>query len=137
MQFIAKFTKTFYSVEINKTVTKFGNWYWFGKQNITLDIIYINHYLEASKPKWVNPILNIIGINSLRLGGLHFRNTTIIYSVHFQEMKLLLHFINKILTKICSFSFFTAHKIRLYDWISLLPILLLLLNLQQHYLRWI
>ena len=27
--------------------------------------------MEASKPKWVNPILNIIGVNSLRLGGLH------------------------------------------------------------------
>ena len=27
--------------------------------------------LEASKPKWVNPVLNIIGVNSLRLGDLH------------------------------------------------------------------
>ena len=25
--------------------------------------------LETSKPKWVNPILNIIGVNLLRLGG--------------------------------------------------------------------
>ena len=25
---------------------------------------------EASEPKWVNPVLNIIGVNSLRLGGL-------------------------------------------------------------------
>ena len=28
-------------------------------------------YLKASKPKWVNTILNIIGVNSLRLWGLH------------------------------------------------------------------
>ena len=28
-------------------------------------------YLEVSEPRWVNPILNIIGVNSLRLGGLH------------------------------------------------------------------
>ena len=27
--------------------------------------------MEASEPKWVNPILDIIGVNSLRLGGLH------------------------------------------------------------------
>ena len=32
---------------------------------------YKQQYLEASKPKWVNPILNIIGVNPLRLGGLH------------------------------------------------------------------
>ena len=29
-------------------------------------------YLEASKPKWVNLILNIIEVYSLRLGDLHF-----------------------------------------------------------------
>ena len=28
-------------------------------------------YIEASEPKWVNPVLNIIEVNSLRLGGLH------------------------------------------------------------------
>ena len=27
--------------------------------------------MEASEPKWVNPILNIIEVNSLRFGGLH------------------------------------------------------------------
>ena len=26
---------------------------------------------EDSEPKWVNPVLNIIGVSSLRLGGLH------------------------------------------------------------------
>ena len=25
--------------------------------------------IEASEPKWVNPILNIFGVNSLRLEG--------------------------------------------------------------------
>ena len=29
--------------------------------------------LKASKPKWVNSVLNIIGVNSLRLGGLQIR----------------------------------------------------------------
>ena len=28
-------------------------------------------YMEASEPKWVNPVLNIIKVNSLSLGGLH------------------------------------------------------------------
>ena len=28
-------------------------------------------YMEAFEPKWVNPVLNIIGVNSFRLGGLH------------------------------------------------------------------
>ena len=27
--------------------------------------------MEAYEPKWVNPVLNIIGVNSLKLGGLH------------------------------------------------------------------
>ena len=27
--------------------------------------------MEASEPKWLNPILNIISVNSLRLGGIH------------------------------------------------------------------
>ena len=26
-------------------------------------------YMEASELKWVNPVLNIIGVNSLSLGG--------------------------------------------------------------------
>ena len=35
-------------------------------------------YMEASEPKWVNPVLNIIRVNSLRLGGLHIICTTTI-----------------------------------------------------------
>ena len=31
--------------------------------------------MEVSEPKWVNPNLNIIGINSLRLGDLHIAKT--------------------------------------------------------------
>ena len=27
--------------------------------------------MEASEPKWINSILNIIGVNSLKLGGHH------------------------------------------------------------------
>ena len=33
--------------------------------------MFVNHYMESSEPKYVNPVLNIIGVNSLRLGGLH------------------------------------------------------------------
>ena len=33
--------------------------------------IKLHDYMEASEPKLVNPVLNIIGVNSLRLGGLH------------------------------------------------------------------
>ena len=29
----------------------------------------INHLLEASEPKWVNPVFNTIGVNTLRLEG--------------------------------------------------------------------
>ena len=29
------------------------------------------NYMEASEPKWVNPVLNTIRVNWLRLGGLH------------------------------------------------------------------
>ena len=29
--------------------------------------------MDASEPKWVNHILNTIGVNSLKLGGLQFR----------------------------------------------------------------
>ena len=32
-------------------------------------VIETNEYMKASEPKWVNPILYIIGVNSLRLGG--------------------------------------------------------------------
>ena len=32
---------------------------------------YIILHMETSEPKWVNPTLNIIGVNSLRLGSLH------------------------------------------------------------------
>ena len=32
--------------------------------------IYHYYYMETSEPKWVNPVLNTIGVNSLRLGGL-------------------------------------------------------------------
>ena len=34
----------------------------------------MTHHIEASEPKWVIPVLDIIGVNSLRLGGLHIIN---------------------------------------------------------------
>ena len=38
---------------------------------ISFDCMLINEeYLEAFEPKWVNPILNIIEVNTLRPGGL-------------------------------------------------------------------
>ena len=40
--------------------------------NLNLVVIYLaTKNLEVSEPKWVNPVLNIIGVNTLRLGGLH------------------------------------------------------------------
>ena len=29
--------------------------------------------MEASEPKWVNPVLTTIGVNSLKLGGLRLQ----------------------------------------------------------------
>ena len=34
--------------------------------------------MEASEPKWVNPVLNIIGVNSIRLGGLQISVSNIV-----------------------------------------------------------
>ena len=42
---------------------------------------YLIYEIEASKPKWVNPVLNIIVVNSLRLEGLQL------------SLKLLFHVI--------------------------------------------
>ena len=39
-------------------------------QSVVYLHIKIRYKMEASKPKWVNPVLNIIGVNSLRLEGL-------------------------------------------------------------------
>ena len=32
--------------------------------------VKVEYSLDASEPKWLNLILNIIGVNSLRFGGL-------------------------------------------------------------------
>ena len=57
--------KTF--VRINKiTLFNIYKTYFFIDEIYTLYIIY----MEASEPEWVNPISNIIGVNSLRLGSL-------------------------------------------------------------------
>ena len=48
---------------------KFTNFVWL------LDYVFVN--MEASEPKWVNPLLDIIGVNSLWHGRLH-----IVYAVY-------------------------------------------------------
>ena len=45
--------------------------YFYSIWAIIFIVIYELDYLEVSEPKWVNPILNNIGVNSLRFGGLH------------------------------------------------------------------
>ena len=40
--------------------------------------------MEASEPKWYNPVLNVIMVNSLRLGGLH-----LYVSMNFLKLKKL------------------------------------------------
>ena len=45
--------------------------------------------LEASKPKWVNPTLNSIGVNSLWLGGLHIMYKFILSVFYLLAIQLL------------------------------------------------
>ena len=40
--------------------------------------------MEASEPKWVNFTINIIGVNSLRIGGLEIR-------LHIKIMRFICH----------------------------------------------
>ena len=42
-----------------------------GKVDHVGEVCIFMSYLEASESKWVNPVLSSIGVNSLRLGGLH------------------------------------------------------------------
>ena len=54
----------------------------FSLQDLYSFSIHSHHlygYMEASEPKWVNPIMNIIGVNQLRLGGLQIYDD--VYSV--------------------------------------------------------
>ena len=53
--------------------------------------------MEASEPKRVNPLLNIIGVNSLRLGGLQM-----------EYCKTKLKTSNEIILYLCYFSFQTS-----------------------------
>ena len=54
-------------------------------QNRQLNNLTYLYYLKAYKPKWFKSILNIIGVNSLRLGGLHssYSFYTVLESVKF------------------------------------------------------
>ena len=36
-----------------------------------MESFWLAIYMEVSEPKWVNHVLKAIGVNSLRLGGLH------------------------------------------------------------------
>ena len=52
---------------------------WYKNVSIAKGSFEIRHdccfwYLETSEPKWVNSILNIIGVNSFRLGGLQIKD---------------------------------------------------------------
>ena len=67
------------------------------KQNIDIYVhsmprSVMKNYMEASKPKWVNPVLDIIGVNSLRLGGLHvikmFR--VLVIPLYFRNLRMLM-----------------------------------------------
>ena len=60
--------------------------------------------MEASEPKWVNSVLNIIGVNSLRLESLHIisnLNITVISFEFSQKYKdILIYNINKYIINI-------------------------------------
>ena len=49
--------------------------------------IYGGPPLEASKPKLVNPVLDGIGVNSLRLGGLHIVIQLEKYFIIFRDLQ--------------------------------------------------
>ena len=49
----------------------------FWIKDIILEIIFLRLELEASKLNWANPVLNTIGVNSLRLGGFQFLKLTL------------------------------------------------------------
>ena len=78
-------------------ITKFGNekpkvvTLYFNMKHTNLIKYQSNNsksYMEASEPKKVNPISNIIGVNSLRLGGLYI--TAIIrYLCPLEQLKLI------------------------------------------------
>ena len=65
--YLCWFFKTYYLIthqihNLEEKLRKVNN----SVQNTLIMIVYV----EASEPKWVNHIFNIIGINSLRIGGL-------------------------------------------------------------------
>ena len=59
-----------------------GNWFLGFEQ----DNIFYNN-LETYEPKWVNPVLNTIGVNSLRIGGLQFIASDSIYITYYDSLK--------------------------------------------------
>ena len=76
------FINSFYTIVITTSLQflyKFNldKWTRYVIMNIPSDgphsDIYTWSYMEAFESKWVNSILNIIGVNLLRLGGLHIK----------------------------------------------------------------
>ena len=81
--------------------------------------------MEASEPKRVNPVLNTIGVNSLRLEGLHLMShneilvTYYLLSVLYRKYWCVLHFD----TIIMSYYFAEFHVINEWNNISLMKLL--------------
>ena len=77
--------------------------------------------MVASEPKWVNPVLNIIGVNSLRLGGLQLTNM-VYFSLYMIEYLLIVYsidafviskqFLYQIHIELIKFNFLRLSKIR-------------------------
>ena len=51
------------------------------EEALTITITIYWNYMESFKPKWVNSILDISGVNSLRLGGLHIIRRMIKFNI--------------------------------------------------------
>ena len=60
-------------VKIKSFLSKlaWGNTSFFNYRQCLGHIRYSEWYMVDSEPKWVNLVLKTIGVNSLRLGGLH------------------------------------------------------------------
>ena len=48
----------------------------------------MRYHMKASEPKWVNPVLNIIAVNSLRLGDLHITIQGTANSMWYESIKI-------------------------------------------------
>ena len=53
-------------------------------------LLLLISYLEASEPKLANFVINIIGVDSLRLGGLHFTSIYYMFWIILKKDEFLL-----------------------------------------------